>query len=152
MKNPCQSVSPCVHAGRCDYSILGETILQNKDFDLDQFEHGITVPKMLPDPGAPSRQEVLEHELTHLPFRAWCPYCVAARGKDMKHAVDKWKEPNALPVVAVDYAFMNKTKEDNSTSSSITTLVVKDQKSKHVFGIPVPRKGVDEDEFATRML
>ena len=70
----------------------------------------------------------------------------------MKHAVDRWKQPSSIPVVGVDYAFLDKTHDDNQTMTSITTLVAKDSKSKHVFGIPVPKKGVDEEEYATRQL
>ena len=32
-----------------------------------------------------SDKEREEHELTHTPFRAWCPYCVRARGRNMSH-------------------------------------------------------------------
>ena len=59
-----------------------DKILTSGDGDIGEIEHGISVPKMLPDPGTPSRQEVLEHELTHLPVRSWCPHCVAARAKN----------------------------------------------------------------------
>ena len=48
--------------------------------------------------------------------------------------------------------FMDKTDADNAKTSTITTLVAKDARSKYVFGIPVPRKGLDETEYGTRML
>ena len=32
-----------------------------------------------------SAQEVLEHNVTHLPYRAWCETCVASRGVDDPH-------------------------------------------------------------------
>ena len=37
----------------------------------------------------PSAAEVAEHVRTHVPYRTWCPYCVAGRG----HAVGthRWK-------------------------------------------------------------
>ena len=113
---------------------------------------GVTLPQMLPDPGTPSRQEVLEHELTHLPFRAWCQHCVAARANDMQHRMDKLQQTGTVPVIGVDCCFMNKTHSDLTTVSSITTPVVKDKRSKHIFGIPVPKKGIDNDEYATRVL
>ena len=31
-------------------------------------------PRGVPTPSPPSRQERLEHELTHLPFRSWCVF------------------------------------------------------------------------------
>jgi len=35
--------------------------------------------RRLSRPPQPSKEEVLQHELTHLPFRSWCRHCV--RGK-----------------------------------------------------------------------
>ena len=37
------------------------------------------------DPKLPSKEEVEEHELTHLPYRSWCRHCVRGRGKEMPH-------------------------------------------------------------------
>jgi hypothetical protein len=34
------------------------------------------------DPKMPSREERLEHGITHLPFRSWCKHCVKGRGKE----------------------------------------------------------------------
>ena len=42
------------------------------------------VKKML-DPRRPTKAEVEEHELFHLPYRNWCPVCVEAEGKEMDH-------------------------------------------------------------------
>ena len=136
-------------------SDLGTEIMtstEDHEDDIDTGEHGQTLPRMLPDPGAPSRQEVLEHELTHIPFRTWCPHCVAARAKSLRHAIDKWKQDSGLPMIGVDYAFLNKTDSDNAGISTVTTLVAKDNRSKCIFGLPVPRKGVDEQEYGTRLL
>ena len=36
--------------------------------------------KKLVNPRLPSREEVEAHEMTHLPFRNWCPHCVKGRG------------------------------------------------------------------------
>ena len=37
------------------------------------------------DPRLPSPREVEEHNLTHLPYRNWCPQCVRGRGQDLDH-------------------------------------------------------------------
>ena len=39
----------------------------------------------LQDPKLPSKEEVEEHNLTHLPYRSWCRHCVRGRGKEMPH-------------------------------------------------------------------
>ena len=33
-------------------------------------------PPHPPAPDAPSRDEWLKHQITHVPFKAWCPICV----------------------------------------------------------------------------
>ena len=38
----------------------------------------------------PSEEEVRAHNVSHLPFRDWCPDCVAGRAKDWPHR--SWKE------------------------------------------------------------
>ena len=42
-------------------------------------------PKTKPDPKLPSKQEIEEHNITHLPYRSWCPHCVAGRGLSTPH-------------------------------------------------------------------
>ena len=40
---------------------------------------GMTTPPMV------SRKEREEHELTHIPYRSWCPHCVRGRGRNQPH-------------------------------------------------------------------
>ena len=42
-------------------------------------------PKMIKQPAAPSVEEWVYHQLTHTPFRAWCPICVQAKAKNLPH-------------------------------------------------------------------
>ena len=42
------------------------------------------VKKMM-DPLLPSAREVDEHNISHLPFRNWCPHCVKGRGREADH-------------------------------------------------------------------
>ncbi len=44
-------------------------------------EEPAVVPKALPDPYQPTKEEVDQHNLTHLPYRSWCRHCVRGRGK-----------------------------------------------------------------------
>ncbi len=36
--------------------------------------------RVAPDPGAPSQQDIDDHEVDHMPYRCWCPACVEGRG------------------------------------------------------------------------
>ena len=59
------------------------------------------VAKGLKVPGEPSASERAQHELTHLPFRDWCPHCVKSKGR---HGPAK-KQSDRQPVIQVDYCF-----------------------------------------------
>ena len=51
---------------------------------VDTHEEGKFVKRLI-DPRLPTEEEVAQHELTHLPYRNWCPACVKAKGKDLDH-------------------------------------------------------------------
>ena len=41
--------------------------------------------KKVIDPLLPSKAEISEHQLSHLPYRSWCPHCVKGRAREMGH-------------------------------------------------------------------
>ena len=116
--------------------------------------------KTMRSPSAPSRQEVLEHSLTHFPFRNWCPHCVKGKAKASKHSISGGTEESAVPIVGFDYAFIsdragNKPEEDQEDQAEVDDTIIKvlighDSRSKACVAIPVPQKGVDPDEYAVR--
>ena len=95
-------------------------------------------PKPLQDPVKPTRCEVIEHNLTHLPYRSWCPDCVNRRGKALPHYSQDPEDMHQVPMVSVDYHFMG-TKEDEEKSQPI--LATKDKGTQKVFAQVVPSKG-----------
>ena len=51
-----------------------------------------------------SKQERLEHELTHCPFRAWCRHCARGRGMNMGHYCQhKEEDEERVPRISMDY-------------------------------------------------
>ena len=42
-------------------------------------------PVVMTTPKTVSRREREDHNLTHLPFRSWCPHCVMGRAKSHPH-------------------------------------------------------------------
>ena len=55
----------------------------------------------------PTVKEVEEHNLTHLPFRNWCIFCVKGKAKDDPHKRKiKEDENQDIPIVSIDYMFM----------------------------------------------
>ena len=69
-------------------------------------------PEAVTEPKTPGVLEKVQHDLTHLPFRAWCPLCVQAKSKDDAH----WSKPDEekktesvdeKPVVQADLTYID---------------------------------------------
>ena len=54
------------------------------DEPMEEEAEGIVV-KALPQPNVPSKEEYDRHQLTHIPYRSWCPHCIRGRGKNAAH-------------------------------------------------------------------
>ena len=67
-------------------------------------------------PYMPTPQEVQEHNLTHLPYRNWCPICVRGKGRTTNHPPQRSKQP----VVQVDLAYI---KAHNEKPTPVLTAV-----------------------------
>ena len=68
-------------------------------------------------PKTPSKREVEEHELTHVPPREWCVYCAQARSQDnarrkqdREEQEDEEKEA-AVSTFAFDYVYFKRKPE-----------------------------------------
>ena len=112
----------------------------------------------LPTPFQPTLSQYLDHCVTHYPYQSWCPHCVEGRGREFGHHTHA-KEPGAAPTISFDYAFLSdgdevKSQEafESAGESAIKVLVVRDDKSKAIFGHVVPQKGVDEKGFSVSAL
>ncbi len=115
----------------------------------------------LPDPKLPTADEVAQHNIDHYPYRNWCRHCVEGRGRGERHA-SKTVESD-IPIVGMDYFFMTKSVTESKNElkekgedadamveegRALKCLIVRDQKSKALFGHPVPQKGVDAKGYS----
>jgi hypothetical protein len=98
-------------------------------------EKGDECVRMVADPRMPTEKEVERHRLTHLPYRNWCPVCVAAKGKDLDHRKDV-KEPRGLPEFSFDYCFPG-----DEFGFRLTILVGRERATGMTFATVVPEKG-----------
>ena len=69
-------------------------------------EEEARVPVALRDPGQPTAQEFIEDNLTHVPYRSWCPDCVRGRGSHLSHKKQGIDKDDAIPTISFDYAFL----------------------------------------------
>ena len=61
--------------------------------------------KRTPEPPADSAR--MAHNATHVPFRDWCPFCVASRGRSSPHRrIVVNKTADTLPKFQTDYMFI----------------------------------------------
>ena len=67
-----------------------------------------------PEPKEPSPTEVNRHNLTHLPYRSWCPHCVAARRANAPHA--RGSQARQKPLFCLDYCSIEKAAPKETTS------------------------------------
>ena len=61
-------------------------------------------------PQMPSKEEVEEHNITHIPFRDWCPHCIRGKAMGEPHSSKKLRG-TSVPMIVMDYMNMKKAKE-----------------------------------------
>ena len=114
--------------------------------DEDDVSGEAKPPEVLRDPGAPTPKEVDEHNVTHLPFRSWCPHCVNGKAQDRHHKKQDQNE-KTIPEIVFDYVFLA-TADDEET---IPIQVARDRRTQMIFAHVVPRKGMISQHGADAM-
>lgn len=79
--------------------------------NVDDEEHGVIHPSVPAAPYIPTRQEKLEHEVTHFPYRTWCEHCIKGKAKSNPHMYESGRV-DGIPVIGLDYCFLSKNDED----------------------------------------
>ena len=131
-----------------------ENLDAESDSSSDEDNNEAIPVNAAPRPNRPSKAEVDEHMLSHLPYRSWCAHCVKGKAKSKKHTCTSQNNDHEIPMVTLDYMFMG---DDSSTDEegSMPILVVKDVLSPGcgtgmVFAHVVPRKGANS--YAIKIL
>ena len=90
----------------------------------------------------PSRAEQEVHRRYHLPFRSWCPECVAGRKPNWGHySIPEENRARTCPEIHYDYCFF-RSKEGGT---SVPVIISKDRGSRAVSAHVVPHKGASVD-------
>ena len=98
------------------------------------------IHRALPEPKPPSREDVRKHNLTHWPYRNWCPWCVMGRRNADPHFQAKGADERSLPLLVLDYAFL-RNKEDDEFA---TILIGKCYPSRQILASVLDIKGTDD--------
>ena len=99
--------------------------------------------RVLAAPRTPSRAEREAHEVSHVPFRSWCRFCVMGRALERRHEARPADHADDRPKVFADYGYLS--------GESTPLLVAKDRRTGLVFAMAVSRKG-GGDPHAARAL
>ena len=128
-----------------DWAVLSEPIVGVEVVTLDERGQGALPPKELPSPKEPTPAARARHNLTHLPYEDWCPFCVACRRPNSHHRL-QLREEHEQPLLVGDYAFIRNSGDDQLVCLLVCCL--------YPFRIyltcVVPNKGVHE--FAIKRL
>ena len=81
-----------------------------------------TKAKAVQAPKQSTPQEILEHNLTHLPYRNWCPICVQARSRQNNHP----KQHSKLPIIQLDFGYI-KGFDDSNVHPILTAIDIQSE-------------------------
>ena len=103
----------------------------NRLYKDEQWKQGLVGQSV---PRTPSDEEVKLHELSHLPYREWCPHCVSCKGKqDPQRPVELSSDDRrSIPSIEVDYCFS----KVNEADPVATVLVALDCQTKILSVMP----------------
>ena len=118
--------------------LMGEPIVGVENETLNEHGEGARAARPLPSPTAPSRAVRERHNLTHLPYADWCPFCVACRRPNTPHRASHESE-REVPLLVADYGFV-RNPEDQDV---VTMLIIKVMPFKIFFSTVVDVKGPD---------
>ena len=123
-------------------------VVRDHEADIEGADDGAVVQpaRGMPCPRMPSAAEVEKHNLNHLPYRDWCPHCVAARRRNQPHLRTRDDRARAVPCLHLDYCFVR----DSSDEENVTVLVGKLEPSMNFFACPCDSKG--RDPYAVQRL
>ena len=92
-------------------------------------------PRSLPAPTPPTDAERELHNLSHMPFRAWCPICVKSRGLPTQHR----QVYDRKPLIQVDYGFI--APKSGDPGELVTVLSAIDVTTGLTMSCVVPKNG-----------
>lgn len=126
--------------------------------DADETE--VEPLKVATGPKLPGADAVEQHRRLHIPYRAWCKFCVMGQGSGDQH---RSGPESTIPKIEVDYFLINSgglkgrkelemsdeaVEKARSEGEVLKCLTVRCYSTKSIWGNVVPVKGADEDDFA----
>ena len=83
------------------------------------------------DPGDPLAKKRQDNNATHIHFRAWCPICVKAKGREEAHRNERGKKSGSKDTISFDDKTFGKADDRDDKA---TAIVYEDDHTKMMFG------------------
>ena len=99
----------------------------------------IQVAKAMPEPILPTQAVIDAHNLTHWPYRSWCPHCVAARRPNSQHRRKSSSTRRTAPLLVADYCFVRDLEDQQLAKVFVARL----EPSNMIISTVVDEKGAD---------
>lgn len=101
---------------------------------------GIRKPKLGRVPTAPTKREMEEHLPLHLPYKAWCPICVAGEGihNQSRSATEDEKERIGV-TISLDYCVLT---SEGEAEEDPKVLIMHDDRLETLWALGIQQKGV----------
>ena len=81
------------------------------------------------------------HELTHMPYKAWCDHCIAMRGLQDRHQQLSEGSDRDTPTISFDIAYTGVSGDNKSEAGhKLAILVAHDTSTGSVLALPMPSK------------
>ena len=103
----------------------GETMVGD---DLEKVEDGETGEQVearrirtSESPKLPTLKEIESHNMGHLVYRSWCPFCVAGRKPNAQHR-RQWDQ-RSIPLMVGDFCYIRSSQDESSTTVFVGKVV-----------------------------
>ena len=121
--------------------------LHETEAEEASISHAVKIKKAN-QPYEPTAAERAAHEMTCIPYRSWCKYCVAGKAADSPHKQQAKGDKEHIPVIEFDYNFIGAQTE---SEKKVTMLVAIDSVHSSITAPTVRKKG-SGDEYAMQAL
>ena len=121
--------------------IMASDELRIDDDEDERIEHPKVAqkPMGMTSPVQPTEEEIALHWLTHLPYRSWCKWCVAAKRQNAPHC-SLPASNREVPLLVADYCYVR----DGRDQDLLTCLVAWLYPRRAIFSVPCDVKGADD--------
>ena len=99
-------------------------------------------------PSAPTKEEWIEHQITHVPYKSWCPICVKNAAVNNPHKLTH--HFRGVAQFCMEYMYMTKKPDEEQIMHPI--LVIKERVSGGTWALATIRKGAFQNKLVRRII